>query len=304
MIDPAELERHRARLWGLCYRLTGVAADADELVQETFLRALEHPPADPARAALPWLLRVASNASLDLLRRRKTQAYVGAWLPAPIDEHAVDDEGLPPDAHYARAESLSYAFLIALEALSPTQRAVLLLRDVFGYAVEETSSLLGLSEANVKTSHHRARQALVPYESAREPASEGALARGREAMLRFVQEVAQGDLERVARLLAHDAASIQDGGGEFLAALRPLASRAHVARFFLGVGRMATPVSMVPVVLGGLPALQLEVQHQLQHHMPRAATRSVHLFEVSPNGEIARVYSLLARRKLAHLALP
>src|SRR5689334_6283513 len=133
-----ELEPHRRRLWALCYRMTGVAADADEVVQDTFLRVLSAPPADRERDLVPWLVRVAMNASRDVLRRRRRDGYVGPWLPSPVDEAEL--EAWPsPAAHYDQRESASYAFLRALEALSTSQRAIVVLRDVLDYSVKETA---------------------------------------------------------------------------------------------------------------------------------------------------------------------
>lgn len=299
MIDPRELERHRGRIWGLCYRMTGVAADADELVQETFVRALETPPSDLARDLLPWLLRVATNASRDLLRRRKTQGYVGDWLPAPVaDERLLGEpsDALAPDARYGRAESVSYAFLVALEALSPTQRAIVILRDVLGYSVNESALVLGLGEANVKTSHHRARAALASYDQ-RAQRAPVPLERAREAMMRFMNLVLAGDLAEMERLLAKDVVAVGDSAGEFLAQRRPILGASNVARFFLGVSRKSELASVELRTFNGLPALLVHTKNRLE----RAAERSVSMFEVGDDGAILRVYSVVASRKLAHL---
>ena len=298
MVDPRELERHRGRIWGLCYRMTGVAADADELVQETFMRALETPPSDLARDLLPWLIRVATNASRDLLRRRKTQAYVGDWLPAPVEDErllAEPSDALTPDARYGQAESVSYAFMVALEALTPTQRAVVILRDVLGYSVSESALVLGMSEANVKTSHHRARSALAGYDQ-RVQRAPVPLERAREAMMRFMGLVMAGDLAEMERLLAKDVVAVGDSAGEFLAQRRPVLGANAVARFFLGVSRKSEIASVELRTCNGLPALVLHTKNRLA----RAAERSVTMFEVADNGEILRVYSVLATRKLAH----
>jgi len=298
-IDPLALERHRGRLWALCFRITGVAADADELVQETFVRALASPPHDLSRELAPWLVRVATNASRDLLRRRKTQSYVGPWLPSPLDVDALAaEEEQGPDARYGLAESLSFAFLIALETLSPTQRAVLVLRDALGYSVREVAEALCESEANVKTTHHRARKALEAYEASREQRHGANLVQARAAVSQLLAQLATGDLQSIARALAEDVELVSDGGGEFLAALRPIVSRERVARCVIGVQRDVTPHAFLPVTLGALPALLVTGTSS----RPRAASRSASLFEVNREGVVARIYIAVATRKIAHLA--
>jgi RNA polymerase sigma-70 factor (ECF subfamily) len=290
--DVLELEPHRGRIWRLCYRMTGVAADADELVQETFLKALESPPHDRSRELLPWLITIAANKSRDLLRKRKNQAYVGSWLPSPVeDEPGLDDAA--PDARYGQAESLSYAFLIALEALSPTQRACVILRDVLGYSVHEAAAALAITEANLKTSHHRAREALQRYEEGRAKRAV-TLEVAQQAMMRFLALLGGGEVDRVAELLAEDVRAVNDGAGEFLAALNPVRSRAHVLRFFQGVSRGVTVLSSRALVCGGLPTLMARVTPQ----RPRAPQFSMNLFDVTPAGQITTIYSVVAPRKL------
>jgi len=159
-------KEHERFLWGVCYRMTGNAADADDLVQETFVRAMRHPPARIDDCLRPWLVRIAINLGRDLLRRRKRQAYEGVWLPSPIETGDLAaapvqeprDERSDPASRYDMLESVSFAFLLALEALTPTQRAVLLLRDVFDYSTAETAQALDLTEANVKVTLLRARR--------------------------------------------------------------------------------------------------------------------------------------------------
>jgi len=149
-------------LWGLCYRMTGVAADADELVQETFARAIERPPPAVDEDWHRWLVRVATNLSVDRLRARRRRAYSGSWLPSPVETpdvlESVTDERAGVEANYQRLESVSYAFLLALEALAPKARAVLILCDVFDYPAGEVAALLDTSESNVRVLHHRARR--------------------------------------------------------------------------------------------------------------------------------------------------
>ena len=137
------------------------------------MRALERPPARTDEPWRPWLVRVAMNLARDLLRRRRRSPYRGTWLPSPIETGADDappayeipaESGSPTEGRYELLESVSFAFLLALEALTPSQRAVLLLRDVFDYSVRETADALGMSEANVKVTHHRARRAMAAYD--------------------------------------------------------------------------------------------------------------------------------------------
>jgi RNA polymerase sigma factor (sigma-70 family) len=298
MHDPVALAQHRARIWRLCYRMTGVAADADDLVQETFARVLAQPPPDLARDPLPWLVRVATNASRDLLRRRKRTTYVGPWLPSPLPADLHDDDAAP-DVHYGRAESLSYAFLIALEALGPTQRAVLILRDALGYAVSEVAELLALSAANVKTIHHRARAALADYERARTSEDAAHSAEARAAVQRLFTLFATGDAARIASALAEDVVCLTDGGGEFLAALRPIVGPERVASLLIGLGAKSTIQALEFGRCSGLTSVSVTTAHG----RPRAATRGVHLFEVSDAGTIRRIYSVVATRKLTLVAV-
>ena len=296
-MDASELERHRQRLWWLCYRMTGVAADADELVQDTFVRALEAPPRDGSRELLPWLFRVAANASTDLLRKRAVRGYFGDWLPSPIELDDLADEGLSPSARYGQRESLSYAFLIALEALSPSQRAVLLLRDVFDYSVRETAEALSLSEANVKTQHHRARAALESYERDRrvpDPAREGL---SRAAMLRLLALASLGDSKAVERVLAEDVVAINDANGEVYAIGRPARTAKRVAGFFVRFSPKTRVLRAYAGMFNGLPGVATE----LRPHIAGGGHMVVNLFDVDPGGAITRYYGVLASRKLVHL---
>ena len=141
------LEVHRPLLWGLAYRITGSAADADDIAQEALARALEHQPDEPR----PWMYKVAANLARDQLRRRRRAPYRGPWLPEPVAD-ADDRLGL--------RQSASMAMLLAMERLRPTQRAVLVLRDAMELDAAETARLLGMSEGNVRVTHHRARKVM------------------------------------------------------------------------------------------------------------------------------------------------
>jgi len=294
-----QLEASRAYLWALAYRLTGCAADADEITQETLARALERPPSGKLRH---WLTRVAVNLGRDELRRRR-RGYVGEWLPSPVpadEPPSLEPIELHPgaEARYSLLESASVAFLVALEALTPAQRAVLLLRDVFEMSVSEVSRSLGLSEGNVKVIHHRARALMARYDGERQPIDAGLRERTRAVMESFLTALATGDAAAAARLLAPSARAQSDGGGEFVAALLPINGRERVLRFLLGISRK-TPVAGYEVrELNGLPALVAEVEQR----PARWAPRFVMWTELDGKGRIAWVRLVLATRKLTHVA--
>lgn len=290
-------------LWGLCYRLTGSAADAEDLVQETFVRALERPPRDQSEPLRPWLVRVALNLGRDLLRRRRRRRYVGPWLPSPI---ATDDTALPAyepvfedgrttEGRYDLMESVSFAFLLALEALTPQQRAVLLLRDVFDYSVRETAEALGIGEANVKTTHHRARAAMSDYDRSRRIPTRDLQERTREALSRFVNGLINGDVADVESMLATSVRAVSDGGGQYFAARKPIIGPKRVARFFLNISSRRAPTATFEIRrLNGMPALVGEF-HDGRHNEP---PRMVLLLDIDAEGRIAALHSVLADRKL------
>jgi RNA polymerase sigma-70 factor (ECF subfamily) len=294
---------HERFLWGLCYRMTGSAADADDLVQETFARAVAQPPPDTSSPLRPWLVRVAMNLARDLLRVRRRRRYVGPWLPAPVD---TDDAGgleLPPAhepaetaARYDLMESVTMAFLLALEALSPPQRAVLILRDVLDYSVAETAAALAMSGSNVKTTHHRARRAMEAYDRRRCRPSAELSARTRSALERFLVAVRTQDTAAVEALLAADVVARSDGGGEFLTARLPLHGRRRVARVWIKLAhrRRAAGVRLELRQLNGLPALLVEDEAPPRRWAPRWVMQ----VEIGDDGMIRALHAVLATRKL------
>ncbi len=298
-----KLAEHGRLLWGVCYRMTGSAADADDLVQETFLRAIERPPPRPDEPMAPWLTRVAVNLCRDTLRRRRRRGYVGPWLPSPIEEEgpAFEFEGEGgTEGRYDLLESVSFAFLLALEVLTPNQRAALLLRDVFGRSVRETAEALGASEAAVKVLHHRARRALAPYEASREQTrpTPALAAEVSAALQRFLGALAAGDEAALAGAFAAGVEALNDGGGEFLAARAVVRGAARVARLYLGLAKKGTPVERLGFrVLNGTPAIVAE-----RPLRGREAPRFVLACDLDAEGRIVRLYSVLATRKLARVA--
>jgi len=297
---PAGLfEEHRGFLWGLAYRLTGNAADADDVVQETFLRAMTRPPADRARPWRPWLVRVALNLGRDLLRRRRRRGYDGPWLPSVIEaeppaHEPVDPLGNPA-ARYDLMQSVSFAFLLALERLSPLQRAALVLRDVFDYSARETARALSVTEAGARQAHLRARRALSAYDASRPPSGAEGRERARAALERFLACVAAGDTAGVEALLSEDVRALSDAGGEFHANRVPVVGRRKVAALFLGLARGLGRLERAELrTLNGAPAFYAE-------RAARAgfAPRWAMLVEAGEDGRLRRFYTVLAREKLA-----
>ncbi len=300
---------HERFLWGLCYRLTGSAADAEDLVQETFVRAMERPPANIDEPWRPWLVRVAMNLGRDLLRRRRRRAYVGPWLPSPIETgeecsppaHEPTVDGVTTEGRYDLLESVSFAFLLALEALSPQQRAVLLLRDVFDYSVREAAAALGMSEPNVKTTHHRARAAMRDYDRERCVPTRALQERTRAALEGFLASLARGDVAGIEKQLADSVRSVSDGAGRFFAARVPILGRARVARFHFKIGAHRLGAARVEIrMVNGLPAMVVELGDPRPGEPPRA----VLLCDVDGDGRIKRLHSVVAPRKLSAIRFP
>ncbi|MCC6810650.1 MAG: sigma-70 family RNA polymerase sigma factor [Deltaproteobacteria bacterium] len=300
-----ELEAHTHYLWSVCYRMTASASDADDLVQETFLRALEQPPLDTSRPWRPWLTRVALNLAIDALRRRKRAPYDGPWLPEPfVSKEAPADppsEAPPPDERISMLESATYAFLIAAEALSEDQRAVLLLRDVCELSGEETAALLELSLDNVKQILHRARATLAPYYAHRTFPSAALAERNQRALAAFLAAVDRKDVEATIDTLTDDAVSVSDGGGRVKAALTPVQGARGVARLHIGLAEeYAAPLGVQTAWLNGLPALVVEFAPRGRGY----ATRFIVRCDSDGDGRVRALHTIMNPMKLVRLRLP
>ena len=287
-LDETFAREHRP-LWGLCYRMTGSAADADEIVQETFARVLERPPADASRSLGPWLRTVALNLSRDRLRRRR-ETYVGAFLPEPLDDAEVTAPHGSPEARYSLAESATWAFLIALEALGEKQRAVLVLRDVYDLSTRETAEALELGESHVKVLLHRARKALEVARAPTTPPQEAAT-----AMARFFAALASDDVAAMTALLREDVVFVSDGAGEVHAARRPVVGRDRVILFHRRTRPAIAPAFALRSV-NGAPTLVYRQEPDVPPGVPPAGAIQLWL---DSEGRIARILSVAAPSKLA-----
>ncbi|WP_307845420.1 RNA polymerase sigma-70 factor [Planomonospora sp. ID67723] len=224
MID--EFEAHRARMFGLAYRMLGSAAEAEDVVQDACLRWIG---TEPGSVAAPgaWLAKVVTNLCLNRLTaaRATRESYVGTWLPEPVPTDA-----LGPLETAEQRDSVSMAFLVLLERLTPAERAVFVLREAFAYGYREIADVLDLSEAGCRQLYHRGRQRIG------EPRRFDAPGEQRRTIVeRFLWAAQSGDLKGLEKVLAADVVAWADGGGRVSAALRPVLGREKVIRYVAGV---------------------------------------------------------------------
>ena len=250
--SSAEFEAQRPRLFGLAYRLLGSAAEAEDVVQEAFLRwhkaDRRHIESSPA-----WLAKVVTNLSLTVLEsaRVRRERYVGAWLPEPV---FTGDGALDPLQTAERRESVSLALLVLLERLTPVERGVFVLREAFGYSYREIAEVFDLSEVNCRQILRRAVLRLGERGGRFTPTS----VQHQQITAGFLAAALAGDLPGLERLLTAGVTVLTDAGGRAGAARRPILGRDRVARYLTGMRRWAsegveflfTEVNGEPAVIG------------------------------------------------------
>jgi RNA polymerase sigma-70 factor, ECF subfamily len=244
MIEPSAFETERALLFGLAYRLTGLAGDAEDLVHEVWLRASCDP--EPAADARAYLVTMVTRLALERTRAARSlpEQYVGPWLPEPVltNPGERDDAGL-------EAETLTLGFLLLLQALSPTERAAVLLRDVLRYEYDDVAFTMGLTPANCRQLVHRARMrvGVRPRLLSRDPERERRLAE------QAVLAAAAGEIGALTQLLRGDVTCTIDEGSD-ASARRPVAGADAVGRFLAGMMRTARAL--------GLTIQAMDVNHE------------------------------------------
>jgi RNA polymerase sigma-70 factor, ECF subfamily len=242
-------EALRPLLFSIAYRMMGSVADAEDAVQEAFVRwsAVD---ASGVSSPKAYLSKVVTRLCIDRLRsaQHRRETYVGPWLPEPLIDETVPDAAEETE----RADTLSMAFLVVLESLSPLERAAFLLHEVFGYDYAELADILARKEDACRQLAHRARQ----HVAARRPRFEVDRERRRQLLLSFTEACARGDLDGLMSLLTEDIVLQSDGGGRARAARRPIAGRSKVARFVLGIVRKGAAGMATRVVnVNGQPGL-------------------------------------------------
>jgi len=223
-----EFNQHRPLLFAIAYRMLGTATDAEDMVQETFLR-WQQTTIDTVKSAKSYLTTIMTRLCIDYLRSARVQReqYIGTWLPEPM----LTQTSTTPAEIIELADSLSLAFLTVLERLSPIERAVFLLRDVFEYDYDEISQMVGKSPTNCRQILRRAKQHLTA-ERPRFPASPQ---QQEQITAQFLEASTKGNLPDLLLLLAQDVTYHSDGGGQVTAAIKPLHGSRKVARFLWAI---------------------------------------------------------------------
>jgi RNA polymerase sigma-70 factor (ECF subfamily) len=240
-------EEHRSLLFTIAYEITGTATDAEDVLQESYLRwsAVDTDGIGNQRA---YLAKTVTRQALNFLRstQRRRENYIGPWLPEPV----VTLPDVAEDA--VLADSLSFAMLVVLESLSPDERAVFVLREVFDFPYSEIAEATGKSPAAVRQLASRAKS----HVQARQPRFDVDAQRQKAVTDRFIAATLGGDLQALMDVLAPGAVLLSDGGGKVSAARRPVVGADHIARFLLGIAKKPIPDMRVETAsLNGMPAI-------------------------------------------------
>jgi len=256
-------QAHRRRLFAVAYRMLGSASDAEDVVQDAWLRYSAARPSE-LRSPQAYLTTIVTRLCLDRLKsaRAAREEYVGPWLPEPV----LTDDRSEPEHSIALAESVTLAFMVLLETLSPEERAVFLLREVFDHEYGDIAAMLDMTPANCRQLFHRAKTHLAD----RRPRFHESMEAKRPLVGRFVSALRDGDGDALASVLADDVGFWSDGGGKVLAARRPIFGRDNVVQVLVGIRRTAPSlgialeeVTMAVVEVNREPALVLRVAGQI-----------------------------------------
>jgi len=283
--DPATeaFVAYRNLLFTVAYEMLGSAADAEDVLQETWLRWAGVDLA-AVRDQRAYLVRITTRQALARLRTlsRRKESYVGNWLPEPL----LTAPDVAEDVELA--DSVSMAMLLVLETLTPTERAVFVLREVFGLEYDEIAEAVDKSPAAVRQIAHRARD----HVASRRPRGIVSAAEARDALDAFRRAAETGDLQNLLDILAPDVVFLADGGGVKQAVLRPVAGAEKVGRLLAaGLGRIAAQASLRPAHVNGYPALILEFAGEID------TVLAVRL----DDGLITWLYAVRNPEKLSHI---
>ncbi|MEO3751633.1 RNA polymerase sigma-70 factor [Streptomyces sp. B6B3] len=283
----AVFQRHRDRLFGIAYRMLGTVGDAEDVLQDAWLRWSRV--TDPVDRPGAYLARTVTNLALNRLTSAAAQRerYVGPWLPEPLVAESAPDVA----EEVEQAESVSLAMLVVLESLSPAERAVFVLHEVFGYPHAEIAEALGRSEAAVRQLARRARS----HVAARRPRFDTSAEQRRRVTEEFLAACLGGDLGRMMELLAPDVVVWSDGGGRARAALRPVHGADRTVRWLRGVMNHVPDLAVFPALVNGRPGVVVTSGGRVD---------SVASIDLGPDGRIAELRVVRNPEKLRHVPLP
>ena len=238
MIDTAQFQSLRSQLFSVAYRMLGSAAEAEDVVQDAWLRAASSP--EQPTSARAWLTTVVTRLCLDRVKAARTtrEQYVGPWLPEPVPTGAIESA----EDVISRRESVTMAFLTLLETLSPAERAAFLLREVFDADYADVARVLETTPANARQLVHRAKTRVAEGR----PRFEASPEQQREMVTRFFDAVRGGSLASLEQFLAADVTFTSDGGGKAPAAMRPVIGAASVAKLISGLWQKLPEIDPAP----------------------------------------------------------
>jgi RNA polymerase sigma-70 factor, ECF subfamily len=280
-----DFQTYRPLLFSIAYRMTGSASDAEDIVQDSYLR-YRAVPKDEIRSAKSYLSTIVTRLALDRLRsaRAQREQYIGPWLPEPL----LTVDGSAAQLQAEQRESIDTAFLVLLETLNPQERAVFLLREVFEYEYAEIAEMLGLGVANARQIFHRAQARLAE----RRPRFHASPEEQRRLVERFLMAAQHGDVGALEQLLAEDVVMWSDGGGKVRAVLNPIVGRDRVLRFLVGLfGKAPADMRLELTEINGSPAALVFVGGSL--HQAWTCTIG--------DGRIHALHSVLNPDKLAYI---
>ncbi|MGJ5890586.1 RNA polymerase sigma factor SigJ [Streptomyces niveiscabiei] len=300
--EPSRLDpvmRERRQLLNLAYRMLGSLADAEDVVQETYARWYAMPPAqrDAVRSPGAWLTKVAGRICLNLLgsARARRETYVGEWLPEPLPDPSEwlsgTSAGTDPADRITLDESVTMAFLVVFESMTPAERVAFVLHDVFRYPFTEVAEIVGRSPAACRQLAASARRRATAARATTDPGAE----RQARVVRRFKAAWESQDINALIRLLDPRATAVSDGGGRAMAHPLPLEGAEPIAHFYLRIARFSPPRTIHERTVNGLPGLAVETDGRID---------TVFAFELTTDDRIARIWAVRNPDKLAPWQVP
>ncbi|MBE1443822.1 RNA polymerase sigma factor SigJ [Paenibacillus sp. OAS669] len=280
-------KRYKTELFSLAYRMLGSVMDAEDIVQDAFLSYDRLSDVGTIRNERAFLYKIVTNRCLDLLRSsaKKREMYVGPWLPEPLIEKGASDDD--PSNRYLRSESISTAYLLLLQQLSATERAVFLLREIFQYPFEEIADIVGKSSANCRQIFHRAKKS-IHFDPDQQPS----VSIAEEKIKEFVNSLLQGNTTKLLELVSENVVLYTDDGGKVRAAQVPVVGFEQVMKLHLNLINMhAGKFTYSFLLVNGLPGIRIRLGEGIQY---------VYSFAYRDH-KIEAIYTVANPEKLRHL---